>query len=187
MPKKSKKHYSYGNTWKERTQRLLEALLQCANEELEELPRGLDCTWQNGQPKLVVRTRLKVLEHLSKQVHGDDGLTTDHIRPILNHYLPDYLGVLEDHREKPKGSADWHFSLRLESKDTAATMQWLEQRWDCNGSNNGRTLEAQTPAVTVAKTNGHRPLNQGAPFQAPPLPDHFVERPEQQQISKVRC
>ncbi|MEO0867549.1 MAG: NB-ARC domain-containing protein [Cyanobacteria bacterium J06642_11] len=178
MAKTSKKHYSYGPVWQERTGRLVEMLVRCANDELEE--RGLDCTWQEGETRrLVVRTQLRVLAQLSTQLDGDQRLKIDQIRAILNHYLPEHLKILEDHRV-PQNSPNWHFSLRLESKDAAATVQWLQEHW-CGkntDSNNSQITQTEKPA------RKSRPLNQGAPFQVPPLPDHFVERPEQQTIVK---
>ncbi|MEM9805714.1 MAG: NB-ARC domain-containing protein, partial [Cyanobacteria bacterium P01_D01_bin.56] len=185
---KNKKHYSYGPVWQERTGRLVKMLVCCANDELDDLPRGLNCTWREEEPgcfQLVVRTQLKVLERLSTQLHENEPLKIDQIRQILKHYLPERLKILDDHRV-PKNSPDWHFSLRLGGRDGTATVQWVKDHWCGNGRNNGHIPQVEAPDLDpqpLPHTNS-RPLNQGAPFQAPPLPDHFVERPEQQRIVK---
>ncbi|MEM7067082.1 MAG: NB-ARC domain-containing protein, partial [Cyanobacteria bacterium P01_B01_bin.77] len=173
------KHYSYGDTWKKRVIHLLEVLLKYANDELEDYElKGLSITWQDkdtSAPKLIIRTKLRILASLSQQVYPEDALKTAQIRDALNHYLKIFLGVLQDHREKPKGSENWHFSLTLWSKETSYNLQRINQLWGIKRGNN-----IQAPQTKSSKSNHISPtrtLKPGAPFQAPPLPRHYVQRP----------
>jgi hypothetical protein len=65
---------SYGKVTLARLQHLLMALVQCANGEVEKLPKDLSTEWKDSAsrpPALFVETTLQALFYLCQQVSGD--------------------------------------------------------------------------------------------------------------------
>ncbi|MEH2181105.1 tetratricopeptide repeat protein [Nostoc sp.] len=115
--------FSYGDDVKERVRRLLERLLAYANDEIEnsELSQ-IPLNWETPK-QVIVRTQLRVLAELSD-------LNTEQVRDSLN-ALAKFLGVLEDLREHPRGSADWHFKLTLwcDKGDKDGNLRKFDAEW----------------------------------------------------------
>ncbi|MEG4393168.1 NACHT C-terminal alpha/beta 1 domain-containing protein [Microcoleus sp. BROC3] len=131
----SKKKVTYGPAVKERAKRLLEALLAYVNWELEDVAGiSLSHTWQEDkttkQPKLVIETQLRTLEFLTAKDKHEGKLTTTEIRQALNEHLKDFLEILEDNRSKTQGKEDWHFTLKLWSKDKEKNLEQFEIEWE---------------------------------------------------------
>ncbi|HEY9650072.1 MAG TPA: NB-ARC domain-containing protein, partial [Coleofasciculaceae cyanobacterium] len=120
---------SYGSTVQERTKRLLEALLAYVNQELEGAERlQIEANWQTGN-KLVVRTKVRFLEELTAKYQQDGKLDREQIKEALKR-LHDWLEILDDNRTKTQGSEDWHFTLKLWSKDKDENLRRFECEWE---------------------------------------------------------
>ncbi len=118
----------YGSEAQKRTKRLLEALLAYANGELEDCDHlKIEVKWQT-EKQLVVRTEARFLAELTAKDQSNGKLNTIQIKEALTH-LEDFLEILEDDRTKTKGSPDWHFKLKLWSKDKAENLRRFEFEW----------------------------------------------------------
>lgn len=125
---------SYGDVNKNRAKQLLDGLLAYVNCELDEF-EGIEITyrWQEEQPpKLVVETQRRTLEFLTaKDSRYSAQLTDDQIRKTLTTYLRDFLEILEDTRGKTQGKDEWHFTLKLWSKeDRDRNLAEFDQLWE---------------------------------------------------------
>jgi len=124
---------TYGPQLKARTLRLLEALLCFVNYELDECDRlDIKFRWQgedSATPKLLIKTKLRVLEELTKKDNHQGSLTKTQIREALSR-MEDFLGILEDNRPQNRGSEEWNFTLSLWSKETAKNLVQFEQNWE---------------------------------------------------------
>ncbi|MHC5751291.1 MAG: NB-ARC domain-containing protein, partial [Nostoc sp.] len=147
------------------------------------------------------------------------------IREALNS-LKDFVKILEDNRTQTKGSDEWHFTLKLWSRDKERNLKRFDEVWQSNRPNKSKVLEAnfqkeESKVQDLTAINKSQPLinqvtknyqglnikggnstitnptfvtNQivnpiqqaGKPLQAPPLPAHFVKRPEYSDDLKTR-
>ena len=122
---------NYGPQIKQRTKRLLEALLTYANDAWEtDIRLPLRTNWQTER-QLVVRTKLRFLVELTAQDTYPSQLTPEQIREVLKR-LQDFLGILDDNRPATQGSEDWHFTLKLwhRRQDVAANLVKLDEEWE---------------------------------------------------------
>ena len=86
---------TYGPKVKARAMRVLEALLQNANQELDELGNSyVSCRWQDAiqPPQLVVQTTLRALQEICNFSDQSNPLTKTQIRESLQR-LNDFLGI----------------------------------------------------------------------------------------------
>jgi len=126
---------SYGDATKGRAKQLLDALLAYVDGELDEF-EGIDIThrWQKDEgqtPKLIVETQRRTLEFLTaKDPRYPGQLVADQVRQTLTTYLGDFLEILEDNRGKTKGKDEWHFTLKLWSKDREENLAAFERLWE---------------------------------------------------------
>ena len=111
MPKQS-----YGAVPKGRSQSLLFALLDFANDsldadedQLDRLRGQIETQWQSAE-RLVVRTKLRYLQTLSRLATPNAPLTLPQIKTALKSFT-DFLEILEDNRTITRGSENWHFTL----------------------------------------------------------------------------
>ncbi|MBD2441059.1 NB-ARC domain-containing protein [Nostoc sp. FACHB-110] len=170
---------TYGPAIQKRVKRLLAALLCFAAGEVEKDNLKIEYDWKeedNVNPKLTIKTTLVTLELLTQKDEHPGKLTKTQIREALN-LLKDFVKILEDNRIQTKGSDDWHFTLKLWSRDREKNLKQFDEVWEKNRPNKSRT---QDEDVAVA------PQTKLAIFQAPPLPTHFVERPEYSDDLKKR-
>jgi hypothetical protein len=146
--------YSYGDDLKERTWNLLDALLSQVNAELEgrAAVEGvlLKPSWEKGnsdRPTLEVKAQLADLSKLSKLSKGK--LSIDDVRDALRHYLPEFLGILEDKRERKqgKGSENWHFILTLWSTELQENQKQFNAVWERK-----KSRETDVPDVPPSST-----------------------------------
>jgi hypothetical protein len=175
---------TYGPRVRARTKQVLELLLRCANQEVELDERlYLRCRWQeetNGQLTLVVQTSLRTIQDISHYLYPNAPLTTAQIREALRR-LQDFLGWLEDYRVHQRGTEDWHFALHLPTRNTETLLATAEKQWNAlrsdqqNSEETDQTSVNESSTISVYELPG---LLRGAPFQAPPLPLYFVDRPE---------
>ncbi|MGB7440066.1 MAG: NB-ARC domain-containing protein [Coleofasciculaceae cyanobacterium] len=103
---------SYGPKVQKRTKRLLEALLAYADNELENCDHLKIQIYSKTKNELLVRTKVRFLEELTRQDRYSANLSDRQIKESLNR-LEDFLEILQDHRPGNQGFHDWHFSLKL--------------------------------------------------------------------------
>ncbi|NEO48454.1 MAG: hypothetical protein F6K55_31835 [Moorea sp. SIO4A3] len=96
--------------------------------------------------------------------------------------MEDFLGILEDNRVKKKGTEERHFTLTLYAPDLATNLEIFNQQWDSKRPDKSKQQEQAT--ATPAKTCQSLRPKPGVPFQAPPLPPYFIQRPEVSQSLK---
>lgn len=122
---------NYGPQAKQRTKRLLEALLAYANHELEDAERlKIQSNW-NSEKSLIVKTKIRFLEELTALAPPGGKLNSEQIKDAL-HRLEDFLGILEDNRVKTQGADDWHFTLKLwyGRHEQQANLKRLDTEWE---------------------------------------------------------
>ena len=122
---------NYGPQAKQRTKRLLEALLAYANHELEDAERlKIQSNW-NSEKRLIVKTKIRFLQELTALAPPGGKLNSEQIKEAL-HRLEDFLGILEDNRVKTQGADDWHFTLKLwyGRQDQQANLKRLDVEWE---------------------------------------------------------
>ncbi|HEY9633968.1 MAG TPA: AAA-like domain-containing protein [Coleofasciculaceae cyanobacterium] len=173
---------SYGPKVKQRTKRLLEALVAYANDELEncvseaawqKLRLKIQVNWQT-EKQLVIQTKVRILEELTALDSYNGKLDNDEIKEAL-HRLEDFLEILEDCRTKTQGSDDWHFKLKLWHKrhDKQANLRQFDVEWERRRPEKSKQVTGEDLKETVSDT----PL----PWQAPncyPKPVGVLEVPE---------
>ncbi|MEH2251004.1 NB-ARC domain-containing protein, partial [Nostoc sp.] len=204
---------TYGSEPKKRTYRLLEALLCFADGEFEDGGFKIEYHWKeedSANPKLIVQTTLIALESLTQKDKYPGKLTKVQIREALN-LLKDFLKILEDNRLQTQGADNWHFTLKLWSKDREKNLKRFDEGWE---NNRPKKSKAENPSPNLSRQmlqvgeaaqrtgsptgrealnfppslqgKGVRGLGHANIFQAPPLPTHFVERPEYSEDLKTR-
>ncbi|MFB8796842.1 MAG: NACHT domain-containing protein [Microcoleus sp.] len=156
-PMPSKKKVTYGPTVKERAKRLLEALLDYVNWELEDVGGiSLNHKWKDettDKPKLVIKTELRTLEFLTAKDKHEGKLTTTEIRQALNQHLKDFLEILEDHRLETQGDDEWHFTLTLWSKkDKQKNLEQFEIKWESLRPEKSKKQEETLRETVAGKT-----------------------------------
>ncbi|MBE9012757.1 NACHT domain-containing protein, partial [Pseudanabaenaceae cyanobacterium LEGE 13415] len=142
---------SYGAATQSRSRILFTLLLDYANEELEgnlidTLRPQIQTHWHNDR-RLIVRTKVRFLEALTKQI--DSPLTADQIKESLRRF-EDFLGVLEDNRPNRSGSEVWHFTLNFwySRFDRSANLQQFDQAWEMARSTKRELID---PAINSGK------------------------------------
>ncbi|MEH2216081.1 MAG: NB-ARC domain-containing protein, partial [Nostoc sp.] len=176
---------TYGPEPKKRVKRLLEALLCFVDGEFEDDNFKIKSDWKeadSANPKLTVQTTLITLESLTQKDKYPGKLTKVQIREALN-LLKDFLKILQDNRLHTQGSDDWHFTLKLWSRDREKNLKQFDEVWEKNRPKKSKELAANlSKDESVAVT----PQIKLTLFQAPPLPTYFVERPEYSDDLKTR-
>ncbi|MEH2464709.1 MAG: NB-ARC domain-containing protein [Nostoc sp.] len=189
---------TYGPEIQKRVKRLLEALLYFVDGEFEDGNFKIEYDWKeedSANLKLTVQTTLITLELLTQKDKYPGKLTKVQIREALN-LLKDFLKILEDNRLHTQGSEDWHFTLKLWSRDREKNLKRFDEGWE---NNRPKKSKAENPSPNLSPTGrealnfppslqgkGIRGLGHANIFQAPPLPTHFVERPEYSEDLKTR-
>ncbi|MGI2908823.1 NB-ARC domain-containing protein, partial [Tolypothrix sp. VBCCA 56010] len=175
---------TYGPEPKKRVKRLLEALLCFADGEFEDGGFKIEYDWKEedrANPKLTVETTLVALELLTQKDKYPGKLTKEQIREALN-LLKDFLNILEDNRIQIKGVDEWHFTLKLWSRDREKNLKRFDEAWE-----NSRPKKSKELAANFTQDEGVATVPQKLTlFQAPPLPTYFVERPEYSDDLKTR-
>jgi len=127
---------SYGPAAKKRSHQLFAALLDYANDELDCDEAALDALlrshiqthWQTER-RLVVRTKVRFLEALTRL--AETPLSGEHIKEALRRF-EDFLEILDDNRPNKGGSEIWHFTLNLwhPRSNRASNLRQFEQEWE---------------------------------------------------------
>ena len=119
---------SYGEKIQGQTRRLLATLLDYVNHDIEDSQHlDIDYNWQEDD-QLVVRTKLRILEELTAKDSQPGKLTTPQIREAIKR-LEDFVGILIDNRTKTQGTHDWHFTLKLQSRNKWDNLRYFDEEW----------------------------------------------------------
>jgi GTPase SAR1 family protein len=140
MAEKSKKKYTHGDKFQQRTQRVFELLLDCAFQEIVLEPKET-CTEKSTKDTLqyrfeVTKKGLIAVANRKRWKNGKgwefddekDQRWTNEIYPALSHYLGDeFLGTLQ--RGSQQGRSKWSFTLRLWHWDKAKNLEMFPDKW----------------------------------------------------------
>jgi tetratricopeptide (TPR) repeat protein len=169
------KNLGYGDRTKMRVRQLLQALLQCANEELEGRDRihgTLRTYFHAGDSvRLEVEATLETLRQVFDLV-GSPSPEEDtpkqrerrkrQINDVLTYYLNGFLGILEDRRvgnqenASKQGLGDWNFALHLWSTDTQENLAEFDRLWSDKRSEILKQPRPQpTPTPTAIRSDSH--------------------------------
>jgi len=173
-----------GPTVKARALRLFEALVSFAKDTGNKGNPDIKIHRKNEtstHPKLVIETQTRYLIQLTKQDNYRDSLSKSQVVEALQR-MEDFLGILEDNRVKKKGTEERHFTLTLYAQDLATNLELFNQQWDNKRPEKSKQQELAT--ATTPKTCPALRPKPGVPFQAPPLPPYFIQRPEVSQSLK---
>jgi hypothetical protein len=114
---------SWSPAVKQRVSHFLEKLLSYVLDYRDDLP--VQYRWEDeysDRPKLIVEAKLRFLIEISKLEKND------HFYEIINR-LKD-LDICEDRRFYKKGKDDWHFGLKLSSKDQQKNLREFDKLWE---------------------------------------------------------
>ena len=169
------KNLGYGDRTKMRVRQLLQALLQCANEELEGRDRihGTLRTHfhTGGSVRLEVEATLETLRQVFDLV-GSPSPEEDtpkqrerrkrQINDVLTYYLNGFLSILEDRRvgnqenASKQGLGDWNFALHLWSTDTQENLAEFDRLWSQKRSEILKQPRPQpTPTPTPIRSDSY--------------------------------
>jgi predicted NACHT family NTPase len=146
---------NYGPTAQEQTKRLLDALLAYANDELEDSEcLQIEANWQT-EKRLVVRTKVRFLQELTAKYQPGGKLNTKQIKEALQR-LKDWLEILEDNRTKTQGCEDWHFTLKLWSKDRQENLKRFDCEWESRRVQKSKLIDPEVSANSPKERSSSR-------------------------------
>jgi hypothetical protein len=134
---------TWGPIVKHRVRSFLEALLSCANEFYES--HDFQFRWEEStSPKLVVATKRRCLERVTN-------LDRNQIYEAIESLK--ILEILDDNRTQTQGKEDWHFTLKLWSRDAIRNLNQFDREWE-----NKRPEKSK---ITQRVEVGDRPVDLG--------------------------
>jgi len=146
---------NYGPTAQEQTKRLLDALLAYANDELEDSEcLQIEANWQT-EKRLVIRTKVRFLQELTAKYQPGGKLNTQQIKEALQR-LKDWLEILEDNRTKTQGCEDWHFTLKLWSKDKQENLKQFDCEWESRRVQKSKLIDREVSANSPKERSSSR-------------------------------
>ncbi|MEM9087737.1 MAG: AAA family ATPase [Cyanobacteria bacterium P01_F01_bin.53] len=162
-------------TVRQRLRCLLQRLIAFANNDLfdcEPLETKINVRWiaeGTSAPKLIVKTEIRFLAELVFQ--KSDSKTKEKLKQDLR-ALKDFLGRLEDNRDRTQGSGIWHFTLLLWDQSIDKNMTAFDEAWQKRKGNLKKVVPKEVlPKDTLPLEN--RPLNVNPqsvnPFSTNPL------------------
>ena len=119
-------------TVRQRLRYLLQRLIDFANHELadcEHLESKIRVRWvdlETSAPKLIVKTEIRFLAALVSQTVN--AKTKEHLKQDLRS-LKDFVGRLEDNRDRTQGTSLWHFTLKLWHRSTNKNLIAFDELW----------------------------------------------------------
>lgn len=149
---------SYGPVLQVRVLRILECILKFANDEFEVTQNiKIQYSWQEEKiqgHKLTIKATINSLKYLYDHYGYQNSLAKTDIRDAL-HCLKDFMGILEDHRVNKQGSQDWHFTLKLWSKNTNENLKEAKIHWESQKKikNKSTILDKDKSAQSCIKSN----------------------------------
>jgi hypothetical protein len=170
MPSPSKK--SYGPIVQARARSLLQVLLEAIATE-QTAVQNLEWKWSDEEPqapKLIIETTLQAMVLLC---HPELQTNTEEFRQAKRQVrealanLRNFVEILKEQRVKTRGSARWHFTLHLWSKQVDRNLAAFDKLWDSKRSPRSKFVPEPSPQ------SGLKPE---APCPRVRLPDNFVPR-----------
>lgn len=132
----------------ERVRRFLQSLLSYALDYCDDLNLNLKYKWENGesdQPKLVIETQRKCLVELAEfKVNRHFYEAKDRLTD---------LGIFEDRRFHKKGKDEWHFALKLWSKDIGKNLREFDKQWDSKRPEKSKKQDAKKSKFLKVEVN----------------------------------
>ena len=156
-------------TVRQRLRHLLQRLVDFANHELtdcDHLENKIRIRWiglETSSPKLIVKTEIRFLAALVSQTV--DAKTKEHLKQDLR-TLKDFLGRLEDNRDRTQGTGLWHFTLKLWHRSSEKNLIAFDELW------HQRKASAPKPAIKKAS-----PLTAPTPVPTTPNPSSTANTP----------
>ncbi|MEL6880158.1 MAG: NB-ARC domain-containing protein [Cyanobacteria bacterium J06607_10] len=143
----------------------LQRLIAFANHELPEcdhLESKISVRWidrDTKAPKLIVKSEIRFLAALVSTPPGTAPSTKakTHLKQDLR-TLKDFLGRLEDNRDRTQGTGLWHFTLKLWHRSIDRNLVGFDDLWQQRKAQTKLQTKAQTKLQTKAQ-----PENQAVP------------------------
>ncbi len=140
---------NYGPQAHQRARQLLEILIAYANNDVENddhIQAHIESNWQTSK-RLIVRTKVRYLETLSRLASSLPNLSSSHVKEGLKR-LADHVGILEDLRTATQGSEVWHFALNLWSPrfDIEGNLKRFDEVWETNRPVRSKKVAGILPA-----------------------------------------
>ena len=140
---------SWSSDVQQRVRRLLQELLSYVLDYRDDLQ--LRYRWEhedNDRPKLIVETKRRFLVELAEfeiQSHFYEAIKR----------LED-LNIYEDRRFHKRGTDDWHFALRLWSKDKQKNLREFDREWECRKPDKSKKMdEKNKPTLEKLDVSKH--------------------------------
>ncbi|MEL7071174.1 MAG: AAA family ATPase [Cyanobacteria bacterium J06581_3] len=157
-------------TVRKRSRHLLQKLIAFANHELidyDHLEGKIRVRWSDLEtktPKLIVKTEIRFLAALVSPT--PDAKTKEHIKQDLR-TLKDFVGCLEDNRDRTQGTGLWHFTLKLWHRSVEDNLNAFDTLW--------QQKKALSPRPAKTQVKPKPPIDE-PPTQAPiPKPTSLEE------------
>lgn len=124
---------TYGPIPRQRTKRLLQALLAYANDEFvihDQLRTKIKVNWQTDY-QLVVETTVLALTALTSSDSYNGQLNSNQIKASLK-LLEKFLNILVDNRSQPRGSNKWNFTIKFwfDRYNKVDNLEKFEREWE---------------------------------------------------------
>ncbi len=137
---------SWSSEVQKRVKRFFQSLLSYVLDYRDDL--NLEYKWENGendQPILVIKTQTIFLVKLA------EFRVNSHFYEAKNR-LTD-LGIFEDKRFHKKGKDEWHFALKLWSKDIDKNLREFEKQWDSKRPEKSKKQDAKKSKFLKVEVN----------------------------------
>ncbi len=164
MPSSQKK--SYGPIVHARVCRVLKGILEATKVGEVSDSKKLQFRWQDeaaGRQKVTIETTLQTLIHVTNQ-DGQATVTTANVREALE-AMRDFLGIMQDHRVKTKGEAQWKFTLALWSRDIQRNLNEFDKLWESKRSPRSKPK----PTPEVSQRSASEAIPESSIHECPPL------------------
>ncbi|MEL6900553.1 MAG: AAA family ATPase [Cyanobacteria bacterium J06606_4] len=143
-------------TVRQRLRVLLRQLVDFANHQLpeyEHLESKISVRWvdrESSAPKLIVKTEIRFLAALVSQTVGPK--VKEHLKQDLR-TLKDFLGRLEDNRDRTQGTGLWHFTLRLWHTSAEKNLTAFDDLWQQRKAETQKSSATPSTAPPAAVPN----------------------------------
>lgn len=158
---------------RQRLRSLLQRLIAFANHALtdcEPLESKINVRWtalETSTPKLIVKTEIRFLAELVFPTSGPK--VKEKLKQDLR-TLKDFLGRLEDNRDRTQGSGTWHFTLTLWHTSVEKNLIAFDETWQRCKAKDQVKAKKQVRAKDQSKAKDQRPMQKSV-FQ-PGLETH---------------
>ncbi|MEL6454060.1 MAG: AAA family ATPase [Cyanobacteria bacterium J06623_5] len=160
---------------RQRLRVLLRQLVDFANHQLSEyehLESKISVRWvdrESSEPKLIVKTEIRFLAALVSQTV--EPKAKEHLKQDLR-TLKDFLGRLEDNRDRTQGTGLWHFTLRLWHTSAERNLTAFDKLWQQRKAETQRSFvkSSVVPPAAVPSSPPAASLLSSPDSAAPAIP-----------------